>query len=187
MLACPVPTPNGLSTAILHDSRTLSKPKKTILTIGYPNYPGAASGSRPTTCLLTESSRSSKRSDKTTASVTDANYRDSLRRARNTISRQRTSPEMDGATIAELNKKRREIQDKGEDEFIRQVAGSVVPGLNTLPNPKLTRSSNQLWFNSVASACSRNPFDAAPSAEAQARSSIWKLSGCFQQEPACGY
>ncbi|KAL8728484.1 MAG: hypothetical protein Q9166_005382 [cf. Caloplaca sp. 2 TL-2023] len=112
------------------------------------------------------SNGSSKRSDKTTASVADANYRTSLRhrnvrieaeyplpelmqRAQEITQRPRMSPEMDDRTFKELMKIRREIQDKGEDELIRQIAPFVIPGFNTLPNSKLARSSNQVWSDSV--------------------------------------
>ena len=72
-----------------------------------------------------------------------------MQRAREITSRPRMSPEMDDRTFTELMKIRREIQDKGEDELIRQIAPSVIPGFNVLPNLKIARSSNQVWSNSV--------------------------------------
>lgn len=107
------------------------------------------------------SSKSSKKSDKSTASVTEVNYRAELgfrniyieaeyppeelmRRARNITSRARISPEMDDRTFEKLMQTRREIQNKGEDELIRQMAPSIIPDFNTLHNSKLARTSNQI-------------------------------------------
>ncbi|KIW84475.1 hypothetical protein Z517_03725 [Fonsecaea pedrosoi CBS 271.37] len=93
---------------------------------------------------------SSRRSEKFTASVHDTEYRQSLRyrniyierenpppelmrRAQRIISRSRVSPEIDDATIEELKRTSRRLQDDTEDMIIKQ----------------LEVNADQLWCNAV--------------------------------------
>lgn len=109
---------------------------------------------------------SSRKSEKTTASVNDANYRESLshrniyieqndppsellRRAERIISHPRASPDMDDSTAKELRDAVRRVQNEGEDEIIRQLAPNIIPAINKVPSQTLARNSNQPWFNSV--------------------------------------
>ena len=125
-------------------------------------HPRANPFPTPTTITAT----SSKKTDKSVASVTDTNYRQLLlrrniyieeqdppeelmRRAQEIVSRKRSSPEPNDHSIRELKQIIRKVQNKGEDELVRQVAPIVIPGFNSLPNEKLARSANQLWSNSV--------------------------------------
>lgn len=115
---------------------------------------------------FTSAGASSKKSDRSTASVNDPNYRDSLRRrnifieaedpplelmlrARRIISRERTSPEMDESTAQKLRNTIRKVQNEGEDEMIRQLAPSIIPAIDILPDHRLARNSNQVWSNAI--------------------------------------
>lgn len=116
--------------------------------------------------LTAAGSYSSRKSEKPTASVEDTNYRHSLglrniyiqtedpplelmHRAREIISLERASPEMDDCTAQKLRDITRRVEDESEDEIIRQLAPHVIPAINTVPDGRLARNSNQLWYNSV--------------------------------------
>lgn len=109
---------------------------------------------------------SSRRSVKSTACVIDPNYRDCLRhrnifietedppsefmlRARRIISRERASPEMDESTAQKLRETIRQVQNEGEDEMIHQLAPFIIPAIDILPDQRLARNVNQLWYNAV--------------------------------------
>lgn len=109
---------------------------------------------------------SSRRLEKSTASVNDPNYRDFLHRrnifietegppsefmlrARSIISRERESPEMDESTAQKLRDTIRQVQNEGEDEMIRQLAPFIIPAINILPDQRLACSSYQMWYNAV--------------------------------------
>ena len=108
----------------------------------------------------------SKRSERSTASVHDSNYRHSLqyrniyierenaptelmRRAHKIISRPRASPELDDAAIQELKDKSRRLQEDAEEEIAQQLAPEIIPAMKRLPDPNLARNAHQQWSNSV--------------------------------------
>ncbi|KAI9674965.1 MAG: hypothetical protein M1817_001371 [Caeruleum heppii] len=109
---------------------------------------------------------SSGKTAKSSASVRDPDYRRSLgyrniyiqkhdppaelmRRARNIISLRRHSPAIDHGTIAGIRENIRQNQDRGEEDVKIQIAASVIPGFNKIPDERLERSPSQLWYNSV--------------------------------------
>lgn len=113
-----------------------------------------------------DTATTSERSVKSTASVRDTDYRRSLgycniyieeedppselmRRVRNIISRPRQSPEIDHDTVACIRKSIRKNKDKGEEVVKFQIAVSVIPGFNTIPDERLEQSPGQLWHDSV--------------------------------------
>ncbi|KAK5401673.1 hypothetical protein LTR06_011037 [Exophiala xenobiotica] len=108
----------------------------------------------------------SRKSEKSAASVHDTDYRQTLRyrniyverekapvelmrRAHRIISRSRTSPEMDDAAIQELKDTSRELQDEAEEEIIQQLAPQIIPSMKKIPDQRLARNADQLWCNSV--------------------------------------
>ena len=108
----------------------------------------------------------SRRSAKSVASVHDVDYRESLRyrnifveredaprelirRAQRITSRSRTSPEIDDATVEELKRTSRRVQDDAEDKIIKQLIPDIIPSMKRLPDQRLEMSSDQRWFNSV--------------------------------------
>ena len=108
----------------------------------------------------------SRKSEKSTASVHDRDYRQSLRyrniyierenpppelmrRAQRIISRSRTSPELDDSTIDELKRASRRLQDDAEDKIIKQLVPDIVPAMKKLPDQRLEMNADQPWFNSV--------------------------------------
>ncbi|KAK5562020.1 hypothetical protein LTR43_012384, partial [Exophiala xenobiotica] len=103
----------------------------------------------------------SRKSEKSAASVHDTDYRQSLRycniyverekapvelmrRAHRIISRSRTSPEMDDAAIQELKDTSRELQDEAEEEIIQQLAPQIIPSMKKIPDQRLARNADQL-------------------------------------------
>ena len=109
---------------------------------------------------------SSRKSEKSTASVSDTDYRNSLRyrniyierenppmelvrRATRIISRPRASPEMDDATIQKLREKSRKLQNEAEEEIIQQLGPHIIPAMDEIPDQRLARNADQLWFNTV--------------------------------------
>lgn len=108
----------------------------------------------------------SRKSDKSAASVHDADYRQSLRyrniyinrqdppselmrRAKRIISRSRTSPEMDDEVAQQLMKTSRRVEEEGEEVIIQQLAPDIIPAMKMAPDKRLTSNSDQLWLNSV--------------------------------------
>jgi hypothetical protein len=108
----------------------------------------------------------SSKSKKSAASVTDTDYRQSLRyrniyiereeaptelmrRAHRIISHPRASPEMDDLTAQELRDTARRLQNEAEKELIQQLAPDIIPAMNRLPDQRLARNADQLWFKSV--------------------------------------
>lgn len=108
----------------------------------------------------------SKRSERTTASVHDADYHGSLhkrnifieredplpelmRRAHGIISRPRASPEMDDAEVRKLKEKSRRYRNDAEDTIVQQMAPILIPAINEVPDRKLEMNANQPWSYSV--------------------------------------
>ena len=109
---------------------------------------------------------SSRRSERTTASVHDSDYRQSLRqrnvyidredppqelmrRAHRIISRSRASPEADDLAIQELKDRSRRLQEDAEEEIVQQLAPGIIPAMNRLPDQRLARNADQSWSNAV--------------------------------------
>ena len=112
-------------------------------------------------------------SRKSTASVHDTDYRETLeqyhvyimdekpppeliKQAKNIISRQRETPELDDAAIEELRETMRELQNKGEEEVKNKLGAAVIPGFNIIPNEKLEGVPGQLWTRAVPIPLDRN-------------------------------
>ncbi|KIW14166.1 hypothetical protein PV08_06947 [Exophiala spinifera] len=108
----------------------------------------------------------SRKSEKSVASVPDANYRQSLKfrriyiesddppaelmqRAKRIISRSRAPPEMDDATVQDVRAKSRRLASAPEETITQQLASDLIPSMNSLPDARLCSSRNQLWYNSV--------------------------------------
>ncbi len=109
---------------------------------------------------------SSRKSERSTASVHDADYHHSLRyrdiyieredppmelmrRAERIISRPRASPEMDDATIQKLRGKSRKLRNEAEDVIIKQLAPHIIPAMDEIPDQRLAMNADQPWFNSI--------------------------------------
>jgi hypothetical protein len=109
---------------------------------------------------------SSRKSEKSAASVHDTDYRQSLRyrniyierqdppvelirRAKRIISRPRASPEMDNATIQTLRATSRRMQDEAEEDIVKQFAPRIIPAMDGVPDQRLEMHSDQVWFKSV--------------------------------------
>jgi hypothetical protein len=120
----------------------------------------------PLDSLPSSGSSNSKKSEKYTASVHDADFQRSLRyrnvfiehedpskqlmeRAQKIISRQRASPEIDDATAREIRKKARKYRNDGEDAITKKLAPYLIPDMVEVSNPMLDTSSNQQWSNLV--------------------------------------
>ncbi|KAK5214666.1 hypothetical protein LTR72_012183, partial [Exophiala xenobiotica] len=105
----------------------------------------------------------SRKSEKSAASVHDTDYRQSLRycniyverekapvelmrRAHRIISRSRTSPEMDDAAIQELKDTSRELQDEAEEEIIQQLAPQIIPSMKKIPDQRAEEEYLRLRF-----------------------------------------
>jgi hypothetical protein len=116
---------------------------------------------------------SSRKSERTTASVHDSDYRQSLRhrniyidregppaelmrRVHRIISRPRASPETGDIAIQELKDKTRRLQEDAEEEIVQRLAPGIIPAMNRLPDQRLARNADQPWANSV-------PFPLKPS------------------------
>ena len=115
---------------------------------------------------LRGSGLTSRKSTKSTASVNDKDYRQSLRlrhiyieshnpplelmrRAEKITSRPRASPEMDDATARELGERVRRVQNKAEDDIIQQLGSHIIPSMQTVSDQRLEQCRNQLWCNCV--------------------------------------
>jgi hypothetical protein len=109
---------------------------------------------------------SSRKSEKSAASVHDTDYQQSLRyrniyieredppvelmrRAKKIISRPRASPEMDDATAQNLRYTSRKLRNEAEDVIIKQLASGIIPAMNRVPDQKLAMNSDQLWSNAA--------------------------------------
>ena len=108
----------------------------------------------------------SRKSERSAASVHDTDYRQSLRyrniyieredppvelmrRAQRIISCPRASPEMDDATAKKLRNKARRLQDEAEEEIVQQLAPHIIPAMDEIPDQRLASNADQAWFNSV--------------------------------------
>ena len=109
---------------------------------------------------------SSKKSDKSSASVKDTDYRKSLayrniyiecedppiglmRRAKEIITASRSSPEVDEVAAREVKKISRQLRTKNEEDIIQRLAPSVIPGMDGILDPRLESSADQQWANFV--------------------------------------
>lgn len=109
---------------------------------------------------------SSRKSEKSAASVTDIDYHQSLRyrniyierkdppielmrRAKRIISHLRASPEIDDTTAQDLGITIRRLRNEPEDVIIKQLAPGIIPAMNRIPDCRLEMNSDQLWSNSV--------------------------------------
>ena len=109
---------------------------------------------------------SSNKSNKSSASVHDTDYRKSLgyrniyinrkdppielmRKAKEIITGLRSSPEADEAAAKEVKKTSRELETKNEEDIIQQLAPSVIPGMDGVLDPRLASSANQQWTDFV--------------------------------------
>lgn len=109
---------------------------------------------------------SSVKSDKSSASVKDTDYRKALgyrniyieceeppvglmKRAKEITMGSRSSPEVDEATAREVKKTSRQLGTKNEENIIQELAPSVIPGMNGVPDPRLASSANQQWTDFV--------------------------------------
>ncbi|KAF7506133.1 hypothetical protein GJ744_012197 [Endocarpon pusillum] len=148
-------------------SRRASTENETRLPGVSTNMPRKPAPVLPSPANSSESTIStSRKSEKSAASVHDTDYRQSLRyrniyiergnppaelmrRAHRIISRSRISPEMDDAAIEELKQISRRLQDEAEDKIIKQLVPDIIPSMKKIPNQRLEMNSDQPWFNSV--------------------------------------
>lgn len=108
----------------------------------------------------------SMKSEKSTLSVHDTDYHQSLRyhnifierettppelvrRANRIISRPRASPGIDDTTIQKLKDKVRRLRDEGEDVIIKQLGPHIIPEMSELPDQRLEMNADQLWYNAI--------------------------------------
>ncbi|OAL38194.1 hypothetical protein AYO20_02646 [Fonsecaea nubica] len=108
----------------------------------------------------------SRKPEKSAASVHDADYRQSLRdrniyinredprpelkrRAGRIISRSRTSPEMDDEVVQQLIRTSRRVEEEGEEAIVLQLAPDLIPAMKLLPDTRLASNADQPWYNSV--------------------------------------
>ena len=113
-----------------------------------------------------KSTSASRKSDRSSASVNDPAYRTSLqhrniyihrddpphelmRRAKRILSRSRTSPEIDDATVQSLIATTRRVENDSEEVIIQQLAPGLIPAMKKLSDPKLASNADQPWSNSV--------------------------------------
>ncbi|OQV10377.1 hypothetical protein CLAIMM_14389 [Cladophialophora immunda] len=97
----------------------------------------------------------SRKSEKSAASVHDPDYHQSLRyrnifierenppqnllqRAHRIISRSRASPEMDDATVQKLKDKSRRLRNEAEDVIIKQLAPHIIPAMDEITRAAFT-------------------------------------------------
>ena len=115
---------------------------------------------------LTATVSSSKRSEKSAASVQDMDFRNSLRyrniyvnredppvelmrRAKRIITRPRASPEMDDVTTQELRDTARRLETEGEEVIVQEMVPHMVPAMNKVPDRELARNASQVWCDAV--------------------------------------
>ena len=108
----------------------------------------------------------SKKSERSAASVHDSDYRQSLRprdiyinrenppselmrQAKRLISRSRTSPEMDDEAAQQLIEVSRRVEDESEEVIVQQLAPGIIPAMKMVPDRRLASNPDQPWFNSV--------------------------------------
>ena len=109
----------------------------------------------------------SRKSERSAASVHDSDYHESLsyrniyieredppaeliRRATRMITRERASPEMDDIMTEKLTRKSRRIRNEAEDVIIKQLAHHLIPSMNEVPDRRLEMNSDQPWTNCVS-------------------------------------
>ena len=105
-------------------------------------------------------------SQRSTASVSDPDYRGKLEQynvyimeekpppgflqeAEKIVCRQRESPELDDAAIEQLRDTMRDLQNKGEEEVRIKLGAHIVPGYSTPSDEKLQVVHGQLWNKAV--------------------------------------
>ena len=108
----------------------------------------------------------SRKSERSTASVHDADYHQLLRyrniyieredppakliqRAQRIVSRTRAFPEVDDATIQKLKDKSRRLRNEAEDVIIKKLVPHIIPAMDEIPDQRLEMNVDQPWFNSV--------------------------------------
>jgi hypothetical protein len=106
---------------------------------------------------------SSRRSERTSISVHDSTYRDSLnmrniyvnqffpspeqlRSAQRLVQRDRNSPELDEESALEFARKSRELEDEGEEGLAIKLAQHILP---QVPDSKIDTNPGQPWSNAV--------------------------------------
>lgn len=72
-----------------------------------------------------------------------------MRRAKRIITRPRKSSEMDDVTARKLKDTVRRLESRGEETNIEALVSDVVPSENKVADPRLARSKNQLWCDTV--------------------------------------
>ncbi|RMZ80666.1 hypothetical protein DV738_g2675, partial [Chaetothyriales sp. CBS 135597] len=109
---------------------------------------------------------SSRKSDRSTASVHDSDYRSSLRHrniyinrddppkhllqhAQRIIARPRASPEMDDEAVRRIIKVGKAMEEEAEDVMVQQFASDIIPAMKRIPDARLTANANQAWTNCV--------------------------------------
>ena len=108
----------------------------------------------------------SRKSERSAASVHDSDYRKSLRyrniyinhedppselmrQAHKIISRSRASPELDDEAVQQLIDTSRRVEDEGEEIIIQQLASDIIPAMKIISDKRLTSNADQPWSNSV--------------------------------------
>ena len=129
------------------------------------NMPRNSAAVLPSPRVSTTSS--SKKSERSTASVHDPDYHQSLayrniyidredppveimRRAQRIISRPRRSPEIDDATVKKLSNKSCRLQNESEDIIVKQFARHIIPAMDEIPDQRLGMNSDQVWASSIS-------------------------------------
>jgi hypothetical protein len=140
--------------------------------------PARLTGGRPTPIDsdATSSIPNTEKSRVTSVSARDTDYRDTLQlynieievdtppsklmeRAREIISKARTSPEIDDATAQELVATARRIQNDGEESIVQQMAPDMIPAMHKLRDTRLASNAGQLWHLSVPVPLSLSTFE----------------------------
>lgn len=105
-------------------------------------------------------------SQRSTASVSDPDYRGKLEQynvyimeekpppgflqeAEKIVFRQRDSPELDDAAIEQLRETMRDLQNKGEEEVRIKLGAHIVPGYSSLSDKRLQVVHGQWWNKAV--------------------------------------
>ncbi|KAJ4527854.1 hypothetical protein HRR83_000606 [Exophiala dermatitidis] len=108
----------------------------------------------------------STNSEKSTASVHDTDYRQSLsfrdifierenapqgltRRAWNIMTRARQDPDLNDATVQKVIDMSRGLQDAAEAIIMHQLAPIIIPAMFRIPDKRLAMNCGQQWLNSV--------------------------------------
>ncbi len=109
---------------------------------------------------------SSTKSGKTTVNAYDPGFRTYLeyrniyiegqkppmeltQRAKEIVTRSRSSPEIDETTAQFIMDEARRLQTKGENDIICGLVPLLIPALTRVPDPRLTCSSQHAWYDAV--------------------------------------